>query len=166
MRQERGKRMLGEKLMTLRKRFGYSQQELADKLLVSRQTISNWECNQGAPALDKACELAKIYNVSLDDLVDNHVEFVAKNQKDKDNHVLKQLVGKTVRLSCTDMDLLWEASVDFAHSGKVKVLEVNDEWIRIEYLRTRENSLFKKESVIKLIELNAVEGFEVLEGEV
>lgn len=36
--------MLGEKLMRLRKKQGYSQQEVADKLSVSRQTISNWEC--------------------------------------------------------------------------------------------------------------------------
>ena len=46
--------MLGEKLMILRKKFGYSQQDVADKLSVTRQTISNWECGQGAPALDKA----------------------------------------------------------------------------------------------------------------
>ena len=51
--------MLGEKLMILRKKFGYSQQDVADKLSVTRQTISNWECGQGAPALDKAAELAK-----------------------------------------------------------------------------------------------------------
>lgn len=46
--------MLGEKLMALRKKYNYSQQDLADMLSVSRQTISNWECSQGAPALDKA----------------------------------------------------------------------------------------------------------------
>jgi len=52
--------MLGEKLITLRKKYGYSQQELADKLSVTRQTISNWELNQGAPSLDKALELVTI----------------------------------------------------------------------------------------------------------
>lgn len=51
--------MLGDKLMELRKKHGYSQQEIADMLSVSRQTISNWESGQGAPALDKACELAR-----------------------------------------------------------------------------------------------------------
>ena len=45
----------------------------------------------------------------------------------------------------------------------VKVLEVNEDWIRVEYTRTKENSLFKKETVIKLIDINAVRGFEVVE---
>ena len=36
--------MLGEKLLALRKKYGYSQQALADELSVTRQTISNWEC--------------------------------------------------------------------------------------------------------------------------
>ena len=56
--------MLGEKLMRLRKKQGYSQQEVADKLSVSRQTISNWECDQALPAVDKAMELAQLYNIS------------------------------------------------------------------------------------------------------
>ena len=38
--------MLGEKLITLRKKYGYSQQELADKLSVTRQTISSFESGQ------------------------------------------------------------------------------------------------------------------------
>ena len=62
---------LGERLALLRKRYGYSQQEIADLLDVTRQTISNWECGQGAPALDKAAELAGIYRISLDELAGN-----------------------------------------------------------------------------------------------
>ena len=54
---------LGERLVELRKKHGYSQQEIADRLSVTRQTISNWECGQGAPALDKAAELAAIYRI-------------------------------------------------------------------------------------------------------
>lgn len=68
--------MLGEKLLKLRKKFGYSQQELADKLSVTRQTISNWECGQGAPTIDKAMELAAIFGISLDDLVGDQVNVI------------------------------------------------------------------------------------------
>ena len=77
--------MLGEKLMRLRKKQGYSQQEVADKLSVSRQTISNWECDQALPAVDKAMELAQLYNISLDDLMENEIEIVSNN-KTKDLH--------------------------------------------------------------------------------
>ena len=52
--------MLEEKLIKLRKKQGYSQQEVADLLSVTRQTISNWECGQATPALDKAAELARL----------------------------------------------------------------------------------------------------------
>ena len=45
--------MLGDKLVALRKKNGHSQQELADRLQVTRQTISNWELGQGAPSLDE-----------------------------------------------------------------------------------------------------------------
>lgn len=158
--------MLGEKLTALRKKQGYSQQELADMISVTRQTISNWECGQGAPALDKALELAQIYKISLDDLAGNNVEIVAREKVKRDNHVLRGLIGKTVRLECSDFDLLLEAGTDLGNSGKVKVLDVNDEWIRIEYTRTKENSLFQKENVINLIEMSAIQGFEIVEEQI
>lgn len=158
--------MLGEKLMTLRKKYNYSQQELADMLSVTRQTISNWECGQGAPALDKAQELAAIYSVSLDDLVGNNVEIVTTSKQSRDLHVLKRLAGKTVRMNFSSTDLLLDAALDTGTNGKVKVLEVNDQWIRIEYVRTKEKSIFQKENVIKLVETGAVDGFEIIEEEV
>ena len=45
-------------------------------------------------------------------------------------------------------------------------MDVNDEWIRIEYTRTKENSLFQKESVINLIEMSAIQGFEIVEEQI
>lgn len=65
--------MLKDKLIALRKKSGYSQQELADLLSLTRQTISNWENGQSAPTFDKAIELAAIYHISLDDLADNRL---------------------------------------------------------------------------------------------
>ncbi|GFI48961.1 MAG: helix-turn-helix domain-containing protein [Lachnospiraceae bacterium] len=149
--------MLGEKLAALRKRSGYSQQELAEKLSVTRQTISNWECGQGAPALDKAVELAKIYQISLDDLAGEQVEVVVKEKRESQARVLKRLVGKYVKIEDSDATLLIE------QQGKVKVLEVSKDWIRVEYTRLKEGSFTKKETVVKLIDINAVEGFEIEE---
>ena len=59
--------------------------------------------------------------------------------------------------------LALEEGNDFFSIGKVKVLEVDGEWLRVEYQRTKEKSIFQKEKVVKLIELSAVEAFEVLE---
>lgn len=155
--------MLGEKLITLRKKYGYSQQELADKLSVTRQTISNWELNQGAPSLDKAVELAAIYGISLDDLAENSVQVIAKEKTEKNNVLLKQAEGKMARISIFDMERWVEMGFDFNYSDKVKITEVTDRWIKIEYIRTKENHLLKKETVVKLVDIDVINGIEILE---
>jgi transcriptional regulator with XRE-family HTH domain len=60
---------LGEKLLQLRKKEGLSQEDVAEKLDVSRQTISKWETNQTVPELYKAKLLSQIYNISYDYLI-------------------------------------------------------------------------------------------------
>lgn len=157
--------MLSEKLIALRKKSSMSQQELADRISVTRQTISNWECGQGAPALDKAAELAAIFHVGLDDLVGDHVDIIVKSKK-RPNRLLKNLEGRCVRISCKDNEIAMEVGFDWGYSGIVKVLEVTDEWMRIEYTRTKENSLTKKETVVKLMEIGTFDGFELVEDEV
>lgn len=67
---------IGKKIYELRKTIGLSQMQLAEKLSVSRQTISNWELGQTVPDIIQANELASIFNVSLDELVDNDVKDV------------------------------------------------------------------------------------------
>ncbi|HJE97130.1 MAG TPA: helix-turn-helix domain-containing protein [Ligilactobacillus acidipiscis] len=56
-------------LRTYRKKNNFSQDELAAKLLISRQAISKWESGDSTPDLDNLVKLAEILNVSLDDLV-------------------------------------------------------------------------------------------------
>ncbi|MEG2740521.1 helix-turn-helix domain-containing protein [Clostridium sp.] len=60
---------LGDRLLKLRKKSGLSQEDVAHKLDVSRQTISKWETGQTVPELNKAKLLSQIYNVSYDYLV-------------------------------------------------------------------------------------------------
>lgn len=154
--------MLSEKLLALRKKNGFSQQELADRLSVTRQTISNWECGNGAPALDKAAELAELYQISLDDLIGNRVEIVV-GRKRPSNRLLKSLEGRRVKMSSKDGELAMELGFDWGYNAVVKVLEVTEEWLRIEYTRIKENSLTKKETVIRLMEIDLLNGFELVE---
>lgn len=58
----------GEKLLNLRKINGMSQEELADKLNVTRQTISKWELDQTVPDMNKLIDISKIFNISIDEL--------------------------------------------------------------------------------------------------
>ena len=61
-----GEFSLGERLQDLRAKAGYSQEQLANLLGVSRQAISKWEGDQGKPELDNILKLAEIYRVSTD----------------------------------------------------------------------------------------------------
>ena len=65
---------IGKKIMELRKKKGLSQEQLADKVGVARQTISKWELGETSPDLKQAKELSKIFNISLDELVDNDIK--------------------------------------------------------------------------------------------
>lgn len=60
---------LGEKLILLRKKAGFSQEEVADKLDVSRQTVSKWETDTTTPELKNVKLLSQLYNISYDSLV-------------------------------------------------------------------------------------------------
>ena len=58
-----------EHLMTLRKQRGWSQEELGSQINVTRQTVSKWEMGQSTPELEKLMELAKLFHISIDQLV-------------------------------------------------------------------------------------------------
>lgn len=61
--------ILGEKIMTLRKKNGWSQEELAGILGISRQSVSKWESGMSIPDLDKIVKLSGIFGVSTDYLL-------------------------------------------------------------------------------------------------
>ena len=59
---------LGEKLLSLRKKKGLSQEEVADLLHVTRQTVSKWETDQSTPDFDKVVPICKLYDISTEEL--------------------------------------------------------------------------------------------------
>ena len=61
---------LGEKLREHRKKAGLSQEELAEKLSVSRQAITKWESNRGLPSIESLQNISKLFDVSIDYLLD------------------------------------------------------------------------------------------------
>lgn len=64
---------LGEKLSKLRKEYNYTQEQLADILGVSRQSISKWESDIAYPETDKLIELGKLFDCSVDYLLKEDV---------------------------------------------------------------------------------------------
>ena len=65
---------LGSSLMNARKKCGLSQEKVAEKLGVSRQTISKWELDETLPDIRQAKKLSALYRVPLDELIDFDVE--------------------------------------------------------------------------------------------
>ena len=60
--------MLSEKIYTLRRKSGLSQEQLAEKIGVSRQAISKWEGGLSTPELDKLKALSAFFQISIDEL--------------------------------------------------------------------------------------------------
>ncbi len=66
--------ILAEKIMMLRKKNGWSQEDLAMKLDISRQSVSKWESTASIPDLDKLIKLSEIFGVSTDYLLKDEIE--------------------------------------------------------------------------------------------
>ena len=67
--------ILADKIIELRKKNGWSQEELAEKLDVSRQSISKWEGAQSVPDMNRIIRLSEIFGVSTDFLLKDEIEF-------------------------------------------------------------------------------------------
>lgn len=76
-----------EKLIDLRKKEGLSQEELGYKLGVTRQTISKWELSQTTPEMEKLVEIAKLFNVSVDELL-NEEEIIKQEKSPVEEQVI------------------------------------------------------------------------------
>lgn len=94
----------GDKLILLRKKNGLSQEELAEKLGVSRQSVSKWESNNTYPETDKIVQICNIFNCSMDDLINDNItdieqiERVNKNNLNEIWDSLLEFITKTVSM--------------------------------------------------------------------
>lgn len=85
---ERRKNMLGENIYKLRKEKKLSQEQLAEMVGVTRQTISNWELKETSPNTEQLKALSRALNISIDELLDNDI-----------NSVLIEKVSNTEKLA-------------------------------------------------------------------
>lgn len=91
--------MLGEKIISERKKCKLSQEDLAEKLGITRQTISNWELNETSPDLKQASKLCDIFNISLDELTGKENAILTKLDKTENNSKLIIKLVKTVGIT-------------------------------------------------------------------
>jgi len=142
--------VIGEKITELRKKYNYTQENLAEKIGVTRQTLSNWESNITSPDLNQASLLCKELKININDLLDNELEL---DVKDNSNNILNKLVGKKVILNFYYENYY---DMDIEYQGKVKVLAIDDEFIKVEVIKG-------KQKINKLIDMNLVSSIKVIE---
>lgn len=138
---------IGEKIIELRKKHNYTQEKLANKIGVSRQTLSNWESNITSPDLSQAKTIAEIFKVSLDDLTDNQTEM--------------ECTSKTILTSIKGCNAYLDVDTDdyrLSFMTKCKILDIDNDFIKIEFE-------YGKEKITKLLDLDLVESISVEEGE-
>ncbi|QYA42103.1 helix-turn-helix domain-containing protein [Macrococcoides bohemicum] len=90
---------ISEQIISLRNRRGWTQQQLADKVGVSKQSVSNWETGEKLPRMGKLEELAKIFNVTVSYIVDG------KSDLEKENiDIVKNLESKGIIINFSDFE--------------------------------------------------------------
>ena len=85
---------IGKKITELRKQNGLSQEKLAEKLDVARQTISKWELGETTPDLKQSKELSRLFKVSLDELVNNNTRDILVEKTSN----TERLAGLTLKM--------------------------------------------------------------------
>ena len=76
---------LAENLKKIRKDNNLSQEQLAEKLGVSRQSVSKWESNQAYPEMDKVLQICQLFNLNIDDLLNQDIKEVNNIKQSKNN---------------------------------------------------------------------------------
>ena len=87
---------LGNSLFQARKKWGLSQEDVAEKLGVSRQTVSKWETDETVPDIRQSKKMAILYNVSLDELIDFDIDIKEiQDTIDKTNEETEEKINWT-----------------------------------------------------------------------
>ncbi len=90
--------ILADKIMCLRKQRGWSQEELANRVNVSRQSVSKWESDSSVPEMDKIVQMSSIFNVSTD--------YLLKDDMTEDNTVIDdEMVNITKKVAWKQEDV-------------------------------------------------------------
>ncbi|MGC6770438.1 helix-turn-helix domain-containing protein [Enterococcus sp. LJL51] len=108
---------LGEKLKVKRQEFNFTQQDLADKLHVSRQTISNWEVSRSYPDIESLIQLSEIFSVSLDVLLKGDQKMIISLKRKNLLEVLYMVFNGMLAVSillCMSIDFIYSRSLTWS----------------------------------------------------
>lgn len=122
---------IGEKIVEARKANNLTQEQLAELMGVTRQSISRWEQNVAYPEVEKILRLSDILNVSCDYLLKENEtrKSITSDEKEKQSVVtrlLRGMVGKKVKIDLLDGDM----DVDFFDTA-CEILELDGDFMKV-----------------------------------
>ncbi len=142
---------MGNKIAQKRKDLGLTQTEFAEKLSVTRQTVSRWEAGTVMPDIDKISDIADVLGVSCNYLLKDDITDDSAPAGRAVSRLLLDAVGKIVKLNFFD----GEADIDL-YDEKCRILDFEGNWMKIE-------ADTKKGRIEKMIPLSAVLSLEIEE---
>lgn len=114
---------LGDKIIQLRKEKGFSQEQLAQELNVSRQAVSKWEVNQSVPEISKLIALADLFKISIDNLVRDELELyetrsnLGYEKKESENRINNIYYNYNHAYEYKSKRTLWGLPLVHIHTG-------------------------------------------------
>lgn len=138
---------LGNKLAEARKKQNLTQEQLAEKLDVTRQAVSRWESDAAYPETDKIVRMAQILGVSCDYLLQDGVDEKGTPVKAPVTRLLKQAQGKRVKLTFYESD-----GMPIVHDWCV-IQDFDGAWANVEVVVNKRRP---EKNEVRLIPLSAI----------
>ena len=105
--------ILADKITELRKKRGWSQEELAEKVDVTRQSVSKWESAQSTPDLDKILKLAEIFEVTTDELLKAEQRLEDEKSSEKNDKNEKKKICEKITRNAEERKVTAEEAQEF-----------------------------------------------------
>ncbi|MDK2866516.1 MAG: hypothetical protein PWP38_831 [Clostridiales bacterium] len=126
-----------EKLQQLRKEKNLTQEALAQRLFVSRATISKWESGRGYPSIDSLKAISQLFDISIDDLLSNEelIRFAEEDKKENMISLRYLLYGilDVMSVIFVFIPLFGQKNGDIIQSVSLLKLEWTEPYMRIAY---------------------------------
>lgn len=133
---------LNDKLQQLRKQKGFTQEELAEKLYVSRTAISKWESGRGYPSIDSLKAISKLFGISIDELLSSEeLMSIAETEQNEKTNRMRDLIYGALDCMVAMMFVLpffGERKTEEEMIRSVSLLELSylQNYMRITYMAT------------------------------
>lgn len=149
---------LGNKIAEARKSKNMTQEQLAERMSVTRQSISRWESGQSYPEMEKMVTLARVLEVSCDYLLTNNSSRGENGCRPEPvrnpvTRLLRNTKGRKVKLT------LYDDATDYELLNKVlTIVDFDGHWVSVEYMK-------KKETCSNLILISSIRSIQFVKEE-